>query len=222
VLIFVHIPKTAGTSFKSLLNKVYTPSETIVIDSSSWYKDTNYSLLSNRSCLPGAQQIQPSSSIKYIVGHFNADHFINLYPNANYITWVRDPIQRLLSNYNYYLRGGVYYGQMSTEKRAYDILDFETYSTHKLNTNTMCQQLNIPLTKFKFIGIVERYDEEIERFKKLLGLNFINDYNYANVNPEKKNVKESYELTETQKQKLMMLHADDYKLYNDCLKLAGY
>jgi hypothetical protein len=111
---------------------------------------------------------------------------------------------------------------MSTEKRAYDILDFETYSTHKLNTNTMCQQLNIPLTKFKFIGIVERYDEEIERFKKLLGLNFINDYNYANVNPEKKNVKESYELTETQKQKLMMLHADDYKLYNDCLKLAGY
>lgn len=222
MLIFVHIPKTAGTSFKNLLSKVYSPSETIVIDSSEWYKDTVYSSIISRECLPGAQQIRPSSNIRYIVGHFNADRFIDLYPNATYITWVRDPIQRLISNYNYYLRSGVYYGEMKTEKRKYDIIDIETYTTHKHNLNIMCQQINIPLSKFKFIGIVERYEEEIIRFKELTGINLVDDSNYANINPDKKHVKETYKLTDEQKQKLTILHDQDYKLYNDCLKIAGY
>lgn len=222
MLIFVHIPKTAGTSFKGLLNQIYAPSETIIIDSSEWYKNTNYSKITNRNGLPGSQQIQPSSQIKYIVGHFNADRFINLYPDAAYITWVRDPIQRLISNYNYYLRGGVYYGQMTDQKRKYDIIDFETYCTHKHNINTMSQQINLPLSKFKFIGIAEHYEEEIKRFKKVTGIDITEDSNYANVNPDKKNVKESYKITEEQKQKLIALHDQDYKLYNDCLKLAGY
>ena len=222
MLIFVHIPKTAGTSFKGLLNKIYSQSETIVIDSSDWYKDAKYAKLSNRNCLPGAQQIKPSTQIKYIVGHFNADRFIDLYPDAMYITWVRDPIQRLFSNYNYYLRGGTYYGQMNDQKRAYDLIDLDTYCTHRLNLNTMSQQINIPLSRFKFIGIVENYEEEIKRFKKVTGIDITEDGNHANVNPDKKNAKESYKITEEQKQKLIALHDQDYKLYNDCLKLAGY
>lgn len=222
MLIFVHIPKTAGTSFKGLLNKVYSPSETITIDSSEWYRDANFTNLSNRSCLPGAQQIKPPSHIKYIVGHFNADRFIDIYPEATYITWVRDPIQRLISNYNYYLKGGTYYGQMNDQKRTYDLIDLETYCTHKLNINTMSQQINIPLSKFKFIGIVEKYEEEIIRFKELTGIDITNDSNYANINPDKKNVKESYSINEQQKQKLITLHDRDYKLYNDCLNIAGY
>lgn len=222
MLIFVHIPKTAGTSFKGLLSKLYTPSETIIIDSDGWYKDTKLAHTTNRNSLPGAQQVQPSSNIKYIVGHFNANRFVDLYPNANYITWVRDPIQRLLSHYNYYLRSGRYYGQFNKEKRAYDLINFETYSTHKLNINSMSQQINIPLSKFKFIGIVEKYDEEVERFKRILGIDIINDKNYNNINPEKNNVHDRYEITEELKQRLFKLHAEDYKLYNDSLKLAGY
>lgn len=220
MLIFVHIPKTAGTSFKSLLNQVYPSSDTIIIDSENWHRDTFKSF--NRSSLPGAQQVQPSSNIKYIVGHFNANHFIDLYPNATYITWVRDPIQRLCSSYNYYLRLGSRYGVISNEKRSYDMVDFETYMTHKLNINSMCQQINIPLDRFKFVGIVEKYEEEIERFKKITNINIINDYSYANINPEKKNVKENYPITDSFREKLMTIHANDYKLYNESLKLAGY
>jgi hypothetical protein len=222
VLIFVHIPKTAGTSFKGLLSKIYTPSETVVIDSVGWYRDKNFSTITNRAGLPGAQKVQPNSNVKCITGHFNADSFIELYPDATYITWVRDPIQRLLSHYNYYLRSGHYYGQLTTEKRSYDIIDFDMYSTHTQNINLMSLQLNIPLSKFKFIGIVEKYDQEIERFKKTLGINLINDYNYANINPEKKTVKEKYSINDPQKEKLMSLHAEDFKLYNECIKLAGY
>lgn len=222
MLIFVHIPKTAGTSFKNLLCKVYTSSETIVIDSDSWYKNPVFSLSNNRNNLPGSQQILPSNNIKYIVGHFNADRFLKLYPDATYITWVRDPIQRLYSNYNYYLRTDPRVFEIKLKKRAYDLLDFETYSTHRYNTNTMCQQLNIPLFKFKFIGIVEKYDKEIERFKKITNINITNDYNYTNLNPEKKNVKETYQITQELRNKLMDIHAEDYKLYNECLKIAGY
>lgn len=220
MLIFVHIPKTAGTSFKSLLNQVYPFSERIVIDSDNWHKDTFNAF--NRVNLPGAQQIKPSSKVKYIVGHFNADHFINLYPSATYITWVRDPIQRLCSSYNYYLRIGNRYGELSNQKRSYDLIDFETYMTHKRNANSMSQQLNVSLSTFKFIGIVEKYEQEIERFKKITNIDIINDYSYANINPEKKNVNEIYPITDSFREKLMSIHAEDYKLYNESLKLAGY
>lgn len=222
MLIFVHIPKTAGTSFKNLLNKVYSSTESIIIDSSEWYRDANFTNLSNRTCLPGAQQIRPPVHIKYIVGHFNADRFINLYPAATYITWVRDPIQRLISNYNYYLRGGTYYGQMSDQKRNYDLISLETYCTHKLNINAMSQQINMPLSNFKFIGIVEKYEEELARFKKITGIDIVNDSNYSNINPDKKHVKENYILDEELKEKLINLHDQDYKLYKNCLNLAGY
>ncbi len=222
MLIFVHIPKTAGTSFKRLLGQVYSPSETIMIDSVGWFRDMKLSPAANRNGLPGSQQIQPSSKVKFLVGHFNADSFYDLYPEADYITWVRDPIQRLMSNYNYYLRAGQYYGELNDKKRSYDIIDFYTYSTHKQNINLMCQQINTPLSSFKFIGIVEKYDEEIERFKKIMKLNITNDGNYANINPEKGTPREDYQINNDLKEKLMKLHANDYKLYNDCLKLAGY
>ncbi len=222
MLIFVHIPKSAGTSFKGLLKKIYKPSEIIVVDSDGWYKDMNYSVAANRTNLPGAQQIQPPASVKCITGHFNASCFVNLYPNADYITWVRDPIQRMISHYNYYLRIGAYYGQIAPTKRSYDIIDLETYATHSYNVNFMTQLINIPLTKFKFIGIVEKYDEEIKRFKETFGIDINEESQHYNLNPEKKSVQETYNVSDEQKEKLMKLHAEDYKLYNECLKLAGY
>jgi phosphate starvation-inducible protein PhoH len=86
----------------------------------------------------------------------------------------------------------------------------------------MTQLINIPLTKFKFIGIVEKYDEEIKRFKETFGIDINEESQHYNLNPEKKSVQETYNVSDEQKEKLMKLHAEDYKLYNECLKLAGY
>jgi ribosomal protein S13 len=86
----------------------------------------------------------------------------------------------------------------------------------------MKQQINIPLSKFKFIGIVEKYDEEVVRFKKITGIDLNNTLEHLNVNPLKKNVNEAYTIDEDLKQTLIKLHSEDYELYNKSLQIAGY
>ena len=210
MLIFVHIPKTAGTSFKGLLKQVYKPSETIVIDSDNWHRAGMFNQV-DRSGLPGSVATKPSSNIKCIIGHFDANRFINDYPDATFVTWVRDPIQRLISQHNYYMRLGTsHYGTINTEKRKYDIIDLKTYCTHKRNINSMRQQINIPLNGFKFIGIAEKYEQEIIRFKKITGIELRFTTEFLNINPEKKNVNESYFIPDNLKQELINLHSEDY------------
>ena len=221
MLIFVHIPKTAGTSFKNILRLAYKNSEIIVIDSDNWHKAGMYNEV-NRSGLPGSVQIKPGKDVKCIVGHFNADRFMDMYPDATYITWLRDPIQRLISQHNYYMRLGTRYGEINNTQRKYDLIDLKTYCTHPRNLNSMKQQINIPLSKFKFIGIVEKYDEEVVRFKKITGIDLNNTLEHLNVNPLKKNVNEAYTIDEDLKQTLIKLHSEDYELYNKSLQIAGY
>ena len=80
----------------------------------------------------------------------------------------------------------------------------------------------MPLSKFKFVGITENYEVEIERLNKITDLNIIGVKTNFNINPEKKNVKEQYTIPKELKQRLMKLHSKDYELYNEALKIAGY
>lgn len=225
MLIFVHIPKTAGTTFKNLLrNANIQHNEIIDINSDSFNIKHNY-----RSGLPGSVSVNPDSSIKVITGHFSATRILSTLPaNLNgveLISWVRDPIQRMISNYHYYLKGGRYYGERSQTSRKYDIIDIKTYCTHIDKNNTLNQFIDIPIDKFKFIGISEHFEKELIRFKDVTGLDLnpkqTEIVNY-NINPEKKNAYEKYIIDKDLEKEIIKHNLEDWELYNKCLHNAGY
>ena len=88
----------------------------------------------------------------------------------------------------------------------------------------MSAQLNRSLDTFKFIGISEHFDKELERYDSIMGTNLASNKNYTNhnVNPTKSTHTEKYTISDELKQKLIELNREDYDLYNKCLKLAGY
>jgi len=117
--ISVHIPKTAGTSFKSSL--------VASIGSDYLFFDYNHSnafsylsllgvapeklhktwLLDKRFNYSTVEQIASSISplTKFIHGHFPGRKYLVLseFYKLNYMTWLRDPFDRMLSNYFFWI-----------------------------------------------------------------------------------------------------------------------
>lgn len=88
-LISVHVPKTAGTTFSTVLNQVYGE-ENIYLD-----------YMGTRPGKYGLSKLPPE--IRVVHGHFLPFKYDHLYPQAKKIIWVRNPIYLVISLYFYWL-----------------------------------------------------------------------------------------------------------------------
>lgn len=94
-LVFLHVPKTAGTTFHSILHRQYSEAERFQIDgikphrSISQYRSLN------------AQQ---TSHIKLVHGHCVDLLFGSIPEPYSVLTFLRDPIKHLVSSFNYLKR----------------------------------------------------------------------------------------------------------------------
>src|SRR5579863_2659047 len=89
-LVFVHIPKTAGLSLHAALENIYGKASTLRVG--------NEDDLQRLRQLPNNQPIDKA----FLSGHFFYNDIKNrCQPDALLISILRDPIKRILSNYNY-------------------------------------------------------------------------------------------------------------------------
>lgn len=89
--IFDHIFKTAGTTFVAYLTAAFSPSEIFVVNG---FRDENERDLQCLAALPEEQKAQ----FKVIAGH-NAGRLRSCFPDAKFLTLVRDPVDRAVSGY---------------------------------------------------------------------------------------------------------------------------
>jgi hypothetical protein len=91
LLVFEHIPKTAGTTFRrSYLTAALPPAERWILGGG----ETNASDRERFLSLPPAQR----DRIRVVAGH-EAESMRPQLPGARFITVVRDPVQRAISSY---------------------------------------------------------------------------------------------------------------------------
>jgi len=154
-LVSVHIPKCAGTSFRTVLRSCY--------QERLW---ENYGrIFSREQARPG---LVPAGT-RCIHGHFLADAFDDLLSDRELITWLRHPVERVISTYYHFLRTpdsrddccrALYEHKLSL--REFADLDWMCNTASRYAADKVSSD-------FAFIGIVERFEESLARFENRFG-----------------------------------------------------
>lgn len=222
MLISLHTPKSGGTSFKIFLETHYgnrlkldyndKPINTEIEERIKNAKNFNkkYKIyLKNYYKLKG---------IECIHGHFLPYKYKESLNDdkTRFITWLRDPLERLASHYYYWKRA---YRQGKSGELHQKVIeeewDFKRFCFSNEMKNFYTQFLwEFPIENFNFIGLTEHFDEDCSFFAK----EFLGEHNIiipqSNINPE--NVK-SYYKDKIMYNELKDFHSLDYKLYDFAL-----
>jgi len=214
-LVSIHIPKTAGTSFRNILKNAYGEEEVIRFDISNHQEVTIEEKVLKSKKL--------SKKIKVIHGHFtyrNLTKTVALSDNVPIVTWLRDPIKRIVSNY-YYLEEKIIEG-LEDVKNGLGILSklqktLIEYARVDVNCNRMSKFLKgIELEELAFVGIQEYFDEDLLYLSQLLGL--------TNIESLKENVTNNprrvfNEINKEVIDEIKELNIEDIELYEKGLSL---
>lgn len=173
--VFMHIPKTGGTTFRRLviskLNvKQFRDNEDRYnLNKASWYRDYFGITINYEPIFKDKEKIHKYDVVN---GHFTASKYLFLkYP---IITWVRNPIDRLVSHYyNWLLKYNKIDRYNDKEKLVWykyfetgmDLVEFS-----KAFGNHMSFFFDIDFNKFKFVGILEHYNESLDILGKLFNV----------------------------------------------------
>ena len=201
IIVSLHIPKTAGITLKNILSEVYG-------DGFLWFPETN----TTRGCY---ERLRHYDLSKVNCIHSHVGYGIHKYLEADgisckYITFLRNPYERLMSFYNYILTEPVNdhykwdesFGWSKDTKFKDWLLDRKLAAQdndevrflsgcENLNTNTIKYNMARSdyrmavrnLGDFSFVGFKENFDNDIISLSKLLNWKSIPEYTKANVGP---------------------------------------
>ena len=169
MLISVHIPKTAGSSFREILAARF--GARLLLD------------YSDRPLAPGfhwrrlKQRVNPpdgrtgiETAYDCVHGHFVADKYDALDKPVRCIAWLRDPVQRTISHYEYWKRVPDLRNPDCRRLIEQD-LPVEDFAALPRMRNVMTRFFGSRTPRdFFFLGTVETMVESLARFNRLTGI----------------------------------------------------
>ena len=219
------MPKAGGMSFRSLLEKHYgnrfmhdytdlpinTPLEKRHKMAESSFKKSSQTLSWKFN----------HRKVSCIHGHFLPYKYAGLLgkKNVQFVTWLRDPLERLASHYHFWFR---HYNAETTPGALHRRVVEENWSFEKFcfseeMTNFYAQFLwKFPVSQFDFVGITEHFEEDIQFFAKQFLARESIETPATNQNPKKPT---SYFEDKDLVKRLKEVYSDDYDIYNQALAM---
>jgi hypothetical protein len=173
LIVSVHIPKTGGTAFIEILKPI---AQEIL------YLDYGNQIFSPTAVYRRGQLVhEPFESIKdidsfpgrsVIHGHFPVTKYLQKFPDASYITWLRDPVERIASSYFFWQRAAHEHSFMDDplcNKVISEKMSLEDFASLDMTRNV--QYLSLApagMERFAFVGITEEYERSLELFRRLI------------------------------------------------------
>lgn len=214
-LISIHIAKTGGRSFYEILKNEYGEAVDPRTRRVDYFPGKDYSnTLVNR--IPG--------NIGVLHGHLHYKHIkdIHLKDKPRIITWFREPVDRVISNY-YYMIGRVNeVGEQHSHysKHRHTLIEYAKDSVP--NKMSKCIK-GISLEDLFFFGFQESFYEDVRILAKKLEwskeipdihLNTANSYDAYETAPTKKS-----DIDQSMRDEIAWINRDDIKLYEEAKKL---
>lgn len=202
MLISVHVPKCAGTSFRHVLHGI--------CGDQVWY---NYGTIFSKE-QARLDLIPEGTSV--IHGHFIADSFDEILPERELMTWVRNPVERLVSHYYYFLRSPDMRDDCCRALHEKNLSLREFADLDWMQNMASRYLANKPINDFRFIGIAEEFEASMGHFKEVFGYRTCGEAPRVNTNPDRKG--SSYTLPTAEYRYILERNALDLAWYKMALE----
>ncbi len=207
LIVSIHIPKTGGETFRDILEAL-----------TEGHLQRDYGdrplaplTLRQRARLATARpHLQPDT--RAVHGHFIATKYWRRYPQARYMAWFREPVERLASHYHYWKRKPDRKNP-TCQKLIEEDLSLPAFAALPEMRDVQARFLgDVPPAKLAFVGITERYDDSIDLFRRAFYPALSATTERVNANPEREG--ERYDLDAAVRLEVERLNAADMALYD--------
>jgi hypothetical protein len=195
LLAFVHIPKTAGGTVTNMLARAYSKQG---VHAAGNYMSGPEQTAQKVTRRPGGWELWQRRGGRVTVGHVPYRVFReHLPPDARYMTFLREPVDRVLSHYYRHIHlpdPSPAQRRRARERRKERagsleeaLVEMRLPQVRNLATRFLCgyptrdeelaasalENAKANLRKFAFVGIQERFDESLVLLQRLLGLELV-------------------------------------------------
>lgn len=210
-LISIHIPKTAGRSFLSILKAQYGEG------SVAHFEKKNYSDKKR-----AAEQFKRSltENSRVIHGHLHYKEIEDVHKkyNSRVIAWLRNPVDRVISNYSFFKKRISLSPEDAEMQRRSDVTLIE-YANQEESRNRMSKFIQgIEPKDFYFIGITEHFERDIVELGELLNWSPLQ---IPRINDNREFKDGLPVVTEAEIKLIEELNKEDISLYESVVKLRN-
>jgi hypothetical protein len=217
MIVSVHLPKTAGSSFAKALeahfgDRLLLDYGDLPLHRPAWRRNWE-------TTAAGVRLLRrPLSSVDCVHGHFLPAKYrwLGWRRRVQFVTWLREPVERLASHYHYWRRSYDAGTSATLHRRVVEERwSFERFALGAELQNTYCQFLwTFPLSRFAFVGITEHFDDDFRQFtSRFLGRALPIHHELAN----DERTEGAYGLDPSLRRRIEAHHAADVDLYRQAL-----
>ncbi len=206
----IHIPKTAGTSFRFLLQAMFGARALFDYGDLVGY-DTPETVARRalRTAEMRARRDELLRDYDIIHGHFIADKYAGLFPGVRFAAFFRDPYQQAVSNYRYLLRHPEidHPGVKAFHEARISLLEFIEVVTD-VQSRFLGQ---MAVEDLAMVGLTEQYERSIALFAAVSGRRLPLEAVRENVNADRQG--EAYPIDAAVRKAIDSHRAADVELY---------
>lgn len=208
MIIVTHVAKTGGTSFRDYLRRSF--GGRLYLD----YKKYRTTEVPRWRRLLGQLLRQPQGlpwGVACIMGHFQATKYDAVFPQARHAIWLREPVQRVVSHYQYYVRlpNGPHPMCRLLHERGLSLTDFaQLEQTRNMQTRVVHGK---PMSGFAFVGLTEHFPLGLQLFARIFNCPEPAGVPLINRNPERRGT--SYQLSPGERELIRRCNDQDEALY---------
>jgi hypothetical protein len=210
MFVSIHIPKTAGTALAKVFDD--TSLRRIMYDYGS-----EMALSTVRTCPEDICEHKDfiKGYFKYFHGHFHYLKYAEVFSDCPFITMVRHPVERVISQYHHILRSGN--RQLDRHRLIMDgELSITEFAESPYVGNAQWSYLEgRAINDYDFVFVQEYFEVSLQKFAARFQIKEISDYLSWNAGAPKVNQKPTHQLTN---KALEVTEADRLKIFNLCEK----
>src|SRR5579872_3155495 len=186
MIVSIHVPKTAGSSFGISLKAAC--GERLSFDYGDWAGFNSPEAIAHRAARAAETRARRDDLLEHfdvIHGHFVADKYLDLFPQTDFIAFLRDPYQQAVSNYFFLLNNPQLQHHHPAVKVFHELkmTIFDYLSWTDMASPQTAFLGSLPVESLAMVGLTEEYMRSVALFNRTFGYDLPGNF-ACNVNPE--------------------------------------